>query len=460
MPTKIYNFIYFDMCTISILDITFNKYFLSSFQDPQKPDSWSGVLDATKPGPKCVQMNPFSDKGFEGSEDCLYLNVYTPSLPQEKLEKLPVMFFVHGGRYLFGHGDYYRPDYMIDKDVILVTINYRLHILGFLCLHTEIVPGNAGYKDTIMALKWVKSNIKFFNGDENNVTALGESAGAGTVKSYLVSKMADGLVHKVIGQSGTSLSDLLFVQEDPIAKAKHIASLVGKEIEDINELYDFLLNEKVENLVAAAMTAELARPSYIINSNLLPVVEKNFDSVEPFFTEFPFLTVFKNNHKKLPVLTGLSDHDGALFIRKDNDGNIIYHDDLQRFIPRFLGLKHDSPKSKQLANALHKFYFNSEPINDNKKEEYINFLSDAYFNRDVSHFCELFNYDKLYVFNFCYSGNMNTRTMKNLGVKGATHGDIIQYQFYKKSKHEKCDANDEKIIKILSEAWCNFARNG
>ncbi|XP_026322551.1 esterase FE4-like [Hyposmocoma kahamanoa] len=192
------------------------------FRDPQKPDTWSGILDATKPGPKCSQMNPLSGKGVEGSEDCLYLNVYTPSLPQEELEKLPVIFFVHGGSYLFGHGDYYRPDYYIDKDVVLVTINYRLHILGFLCLHTENVPGNAAFKDTIMALKWVKNNIKYFNGDENNVTAFGDSAGGSVTSSYTVTKMADGLVHKIITQSGVCISDLLFTEEDPIAKAKQV----------------------------------------------------------------------------------------------------------------------------------------------------------------------------------------------------------------------------------------------
>lgn len=437
-----------------------DQCFLFYFQDPQKPDAWSGVLDATKPGPKCFQMSPSSEKGFEGSEDCLYLNVYTPSLPQEKLEKLPVIFFVHGGRYLFGQGDYYRPDYIIDNDVILVTINYRLHILGFLCLHTEKVPGNAAFKDNVMALKWVRNNIKFFNGDENNVTALGESAGSGTVESFLVSKMTDGLVHKIIGQSGTCLSDLLFIEEDPITKAEEIARLLGKDIKDINELYEFLVNEPVINIVSATMTVELSKPPHIINAFFLAVVEKKFQGVERFFEDFPLVTIRKNNHKKLPLITGVGTHDAALFVQHDNDGNISYIKDTQKFIPRFLFLPYDSPKSRKLGRALHEFYFKNEQINDSKKEEYINFLTDTFFFRDILMFCELYNHDKLYIFNFCYMGNMNTRTMKVLGIKGTSHGDIIQYQFYKKSKHEKCDSNDEKIIKLLSETWCNFAKNG
>lgn len=404
-------------------------------------------------------MNPFSEKGFEGSEDCLYLNVYTPSLPQEKLETLPVLFFVHGGRYLVGYGDYYRPEYLIDKDVILVTINYRLHILGYLCLHTEEVPGNASFKDTVMALRWVKSNIKYFNGDENNVTAFGESAGAGTITTYVVSKMVDGLIHKIIAQSGNCLSDLLFIEENPLAKAEKIIDLLGKEATDVNEIYEVLLNEPIENLVTATMTAEMSRPPHIINAYFLPVLEKKFDNVERYFQEYPLATLLKNNHRRIPILTGVSSHEGAFFVRKDGDG-ITYIDDTQKFIPRFLSLPYDSPKSKRLGRALHEFYFKNKEIGDSVKEEYIHLLSDAYFIRDVITFCELYNHEELFVYNFTYCGNMNTRTMKSLGVNGATHGDIVQYQFFKKSKHEKCDANDEKIVNFLSEAWCNFARNG
>lgn len=396
------------------------------------------------------------------SEDCLYLNVYTPSLPAEKLEKLPVVFFVHGGRFLVGYGDYYKPDYLIKNDVILVTINYRLHVLGFLCLHTPEVPGNAGIKDTVMALKWVQRNIRHFNGDETNVTAFGESAGAGLISSYITSKMADGLIHKIIAQSGVCLSDLFMIDEDPLEKAKNICSILGKETTDAQSIYDYLLTAPLDDLLSAALTIEYTKPSYIINSYFLAVVEKKFDGVDRFLEEYQLVTLMNNRHKKIPMLVGQNSVEAALFLRKDGEGNIEFIKDFQRFVPRFLGLKYDSPKSVQLARNLKDFYFNHKEVSMDSLLEYTDLASDAYFNRDVIMFTEaVAKYsNQIYFYNFCYSGNMNTRVMKNLGMTGATHGDTIQYQFYRKSKADKCDKNDENIVNFLSEAWCNFAKYG
>lgn len=438
------------------------KSLKSFLQAPQSPESWSGVRDATKPGNKCAQMDPYGIKGLSGSEDCLYLNVYTPSLPAEKIEKLPVLFFVHGGRFLVGYGDYYRPDYFLQNDVVFVTINYRLHILGFLCLNIPEVPGNAAFKDSIMALKWVKNNIKMFNGDDNNITAFGESAGAGLVTSYLSTKMADGFMHKVIGESGVCLSDLMLIDDDPVEKARTVASLLGQDLKDERSLYEFLLNAPLEDLIMAATGAELSRPPYIISAYFLPVVEKKMEGVERFFEEYPLVTMKENRHKKLPALIGLNSHEGALFLRKDDEGNIAFIKDVQYLIPRFLCIKFDSPKAQQLSRKLKEFYFKDKEIGNGTKTEYVNFASDAYFNRDVVMFAELFaKYSSdLYFYNFSYSGNMNTRIMKNIGMKGASHGDILQYQFYRQAKAMKCDENDGKIIQCMSEAWCNFARNG
>lgn len=112
----------------------------------------------------------------------------------------PVMFWIHGGGYTTGSGnsDMYGPHYLISQDVIVVTINYRLGVLGFLTLDDPKlgVPGNAGLKDQVMALKWVQKNIRNFGGDPNNVTIFGESAGASSVHFLLLSPMAKGLCHR------------------------------------------------------------------------------------------------------------------------------------------------------------------------------------------------------------------------------------------------------------------------
>ncbi|XP_075988875.1 esterase FE4-like [Anticarsia gemmatalis] len=431
------------------------------FKAPLPPESWSGVRDATKPGNKCYQLNPYSKTSIEGSEDCLYLNVYTPSLPHEKIQKLPVFFFVHGGRLIFGYGNYYKPDYLLKHDVILVTINYRLHILGFLCLNTPEVPGNAGLKDSIMALKWVNKNIGFFNGDANNVTVSGESAGAGIASSFLTSKMADGLFHKVISQSGNAIADLYMVEEDPIEKARTVALNLGKDLTDVESLLDVLANAPMEDLIMAFTMAELGRPPSIVNAYFLPVVEKRFDNIEPFFTEYPRIDITLNRYKKVPILTGLNSHESALFLQRDDQGNIIYENDFFYFIPRYLHIKNGDGKVKDFERKFREFYLKNKVINDEVKKEYVDMISDRNFNYDIILLAELMAKSvDVFFYKFQYSGNLNTRVMKSLGLRGASHGDMMQYQFYRKNKHEKCTEKDIKLIEMLSEAWCNFAKNG
>ncbi|KAG6454586.1 esterase FE4 [Manduca sexta] len=431
------------------------------FRNPEKPESWSGVRVATSPGNRCIQLNPYSSTPLEGSEDCLYLNVYTPVLPHDEIEKLPVIFFVHGGRLIFGYGDYYNPDYFLRHDVILVTINYRLNILGFVCLNIPEAPGNVGLKDTVMALRWVNKNIINFNGDPNNVTVFGESAGAAVVSSYLTSKMAEGLFAKVIAQSGNLLSDLYMRHEDPIEKAKNVASVLGEDIDDPKSLYEFLVNVPIDDLIYAFTTTELNRPPGIINAYFLPVVEQKFDNVEQFFTEYPLKCINENRHAKMPVLAGCNSFEAAMFLRKDDDGKIQYETDFYYFIPHNLFIERDSAKARDFIAKLKAFYLNNREPSDETKVEYLNMVSDCYFQRDVYYFNELVSKSNpLYFFKFDFFGNLNTRVIKSLGIKGASHGDMIQYQFYRKNKASQCTERDQRIIDFFSEAWCNFAKYG
>lgn len=437
-------------------------YFLIFFQNPQEPEKWSGIRDATKPGKKCAQINPYGKREIEGSEDCLYLNVYTPVLPADKLEKLPVLVFFHGGRYIIGCGDYYRPEYLIRHNVILVTFNYRLHILGFLCLNIPEVPGNVALKDSVMALRWVKRNINKFSGDQNNITAIGESAGGATTMSLIISEMGEGLFNKIIVQSSTNISDLFMVEEDPIEKARQISSYLGQNILEPKKLYDCFLNAPINDLIYAVASAELSRPPSIINPFFLAVVEKKFNGVEQFFNEYPIVTVRENRFKKVPMIYSVNTHEGALFLNKDEHGNIIFEENFQYFIPRYLSIKHNSPKAIKFVNSLRDYYFRGRKMDNSTKKEYLDLISDHYLTRDLILSLEImskFNKD-IYLCRFSYEGNLNTRIMRNLGIKGTTHGDLIQYIFYRNNKASKCSEADKKIVDILTEAWCNFAKFG
>ncbi len=181
---------------------------------PQPAAAWKGVREATQFGAHCAQNHVFDDMVFQDrgpSEDCLSLNVYAPATASEK-SNLPVMFWIHGGGFSGGGSSEPRHngDFLPLKGVVLVTINYRLGVFGFLATadlakEADGAAGNYGLMDMIAALKWVKSNIKDFGGDPNNVTIFGESAGSFAVSTLMASPMAQGLFHKGIGESGAAV---------------------------------------------------------------------------------------------------------------------------------------------------------------------------------------------------------------------------------------------------------------
>ena len=215
---------------------------------PQPPAKWSGERDASKFGAHCAQNHVFDDMVFQGpapSEDCLFLNVYAPADATDK-SKLPVMFWIHGGGYSGGGSDEPRHngDFLPLKGVVLVTINYRLGVFGFLASSDLVkeangTAGNYGLLDMVAALGWVKENIRKFGGDADNVTIFGESAGSFAVSTLMASPMAKGLFAKGIGESGGAFSDVLSVDSlDARAKKddEWVASTGAKSLAELRAL--------------------------------------------------------------------------------------------------------------------------------------------------------------------------------------------------------------------------------
>ncbi len=178
---------------------------------PQPPERWRGTREAVHFASRCMQGNEYGDMVFQDggpSEDCLYLNVYTPAEMSQK-SRLPVMFWIHGGGYRGGSAseDRHNGDFLPTKGVVLVTINYRLGVFGFLAtpelaLEAGGAAGNYGLMDMVAALQWVKANIAQFGGNPDNVTIFGESAGSYAVCTLMAAAPARGLFHKAIGESG------------------------------------------------------------------------------------------------------------------------------------------------------------------------------------------------------------------------------------------------------------------
>jgi para-nitrobenzyl esterase len=197
------------------------------WRPPRAPTPWQTLRRADHFGAKCPQAS----RGLPGeddlpqSEDCLFLNVWTPA--RSRNDRLPVMVWVHGGAYIFGSGANYSdgwrdPSGLAAQGVVLVTLNHRLGIFGFLA-HPELAAesphhsaGNYGVLDVIAALRWVRTNIAAFGGDPGNVTIFGHSSGSGIVTILLAAPEARGLFQRAIAESGASLG---FRSPKPLAVA-------------------------------------------------------------------------------------------------------------------------------------------------------------------------------------------------------------------------------------------------
>jgi para-nitrobenzyl esterase len=181
------------------------------WQAPQPAAKWHGTLAAHDFGHRCIQTNVSSDMTFRDpgpSEDCLTLNVWTPT--SAKPGSLPVMVWIYGGGFTAGTTSEGRQDgqFLAHRNVVIVSMNYRLGILGFFA-HPELTAesphhasGNYGLLDQAAALAWVRRNITAFGGDPNNITLFGESAGSFSVSSQMASPLSKGLFAKAIGESG------------------------------------------------------------------------------------------------------------------------------------------------------------------------------------------------------------------------------------------------------------------
>jgi para-nitrobenzyl esterase len=215
---------------------------------PEPPEKWRGVRDATRFASRCAQGHVFDDMVFQDSgesEDCLFLNVYAPATATPN-SKLPVMFWIHGGGYAGGASSEPRHngDFLPTKGVVLVTINYRLGVFGFLATQdlakeANGAAGNYGLLDMVAALQWVKSNIREFGGDPGNVTIFGESAGSFAVSTLMASPMARGLFQKAIGESGAAFSSTLAydsLETREREDGKWVASLGVKSLQELRAL--------------------------------------------------------------------------------------------------------------------------------------------------------------------------------------------------------------------------------
>ncbi|XP_001603114.1 venom carboxylesterase-6 [Nasonia vitripennis] len=434
------------------------------FQPPVPVKPWKNELIANNSNYSCMQHRrvPNAQGDFvSGDEDCLYLNIYVPI--RKTNESLPIIFWIHGGAFQYGTGLRFGPKYLTDYNVILVTINYRLGVLGFLSTEDQVVSGNMGLKDQSVALRWISDNIKYFGGDPKKVTLTGLSAGGASVHYHYLSPMSAGLFSSGISHSGTSFN--CWTQTENSREKALLAELVNCPTFDIREMIKCFQNRPARILV----TAEAEFMPWRLNpfTPFGPVAER--DAVNPFIDRSPIEIINSGDVQDLPWVTGITSEEGLYPVAEFalNDEVLKELDkDWESIAPYLLDYYYTIPKYEHayVARVIREHYFGNKTINKENVSTLIQLVGDRIFGADAEKAARAQAYvNKNPVWFFYYSHRAShsvsdslSNSSKNLGV---CHGDdtslILENRHIIPTRKPDID-----MQKDLIKFWVTVARTG
>uniref|UniRef100_A0A8C8A9Y4 Carboxylic ester hydrolase n=1 Tax=Otus sunia TaxID=257818 RepID=A0A8C8A9Y4_9STRI len=429
------------------------------FSEPQPPETWKGVRDATSYPPMClqhkVQGQVFSDSItnrkekvlLQVSEDCLYLNVYTP-VSTEKKEKLPVFVWIHGGGLVFGAASSYDGSALAAFDnVVVVTIQYRLGIAGYFSTGDQHARGNWGYLDQVAALQWIQENIIHFGGDPGSVTIAGESAGGVSVSALVLSPLAKGLFHKAISESGTAVR-VLFTDQ-PEEEARRIAAASGCEKSSSAAVVECLREKTEEEIVQITLKMSSLFISASADGVFFPKSPRQLLS-EKVINAVPYMIGVNNCEfgwilptiMKFPAYTDGLDQDVARQILQSSLAlslKDVTSEVVEQIYSEYIGKTENRAQVRDgLLNALgdHLFVLSAIEV--------------ARYHRDAG--------NPVYFYEFQHRPSSAAGVVPEF-VK-ADHTDEIAFVFGKPFLAGYATEEENKLSRTVMRYWTNFARNG
>ena len=254
------------------------------------------------------------DVDLHVAEECLHLAVSTPITPNGDAKPyLPVMFYIHGGGFSSGFQIKMGPERLMAwEDVVLVTINYRLNILGFMCLDTDQAAGNMGMLDMVTALEWVHNNIAYFGGDASRLPIFGESAGSAAIGHMLLGQTTPGLFAHGIGSSGSPLAAWAF-DEEPEKHARMVAAKAGCYEEDADELVACMKTRDAKNLTASfgAFQSEERKHGRLGFGGSSPCAQSKGEKKFYLKGQTPQQVLFSGDYEHVPMFFGANKKEGS-----------------------------------------------------------------------------------------------------------------------------------------------------
>lgn len=431
------------------------------FMPPQAPDAWEGVRSSRNYGPTCPQDKrqgwqndeiafAFNwDDGYPG-EDCLRANVWTPAKTADG-KKRPVMVWLHGGGFAAGSGQelpgYDGANLARKGDVVVVTLNHRLNVLGFLDL-SDFGPeyassGNAGLLDLVTALEWVCDNAEAFGGDPSNVTIFGQSGGGGKVSTLCATPAAKGLFHKAIVQSGSILKTMTSEQSRRIGR--EVVKQLGLE-NDIKKLstipYEQLLsagNAAVAE-VRKQIEAEGGTGDMLI-FGWAPTVDGNILPAQPFADGAP------EQSRDIPMLIGTTrcEFSPSTYVPMFRNADM-------NMAKKVMSQRYGEETTEKIIAAYAKAYPDYQP------KDLIDF--DATFRPSAVHQADIKTKQggaPVYMYLFTWESPVLN------GALRSTHCMEIPFVFNNAKIHASMTggtAEADKLADRMSDAWIAFARSG
>ncbi|XP_046672801.1 neuroligin-2 isoform X2 [Homalodisca vitripennis] len=457
------------------------------FRPPRPHRGWQ-LIQAVDFGPACPQPTRFTGatKGIRDmDEDCLYLNIFTPTIESGLARRYPVMFYIHGGEFNKGASNLF-PGHVLAAfyDVVVVTINYRLGALGFLSTADANSPGNYGILDMSMALRWVYENIEFFNGDRTSITVFGPDAGAAAAGLLMVNPRTRDIISRVIAQSGSATADwALSVDRYRAQNTSRVYALrLGCGIESSYKMVDCLRHRSFYELGNAEFEPQVGMFPWG------PVMDLNFTVPRDTwyegwreqdwrFTNFTAEAEIRRGrfNRGLSYMTGVTTQEAAFVIYNNDSLAPFYQVDDKFFDQKIkeLVIRYNYTLNQKGIYEAIKYMYTYWPDPTNKthiREQYIHMLSDFLYRAPVDQMVKLLVERQVPVYIYVLNTTVEAfrlpewrkypHDIEHYLLTGAPFMDIEFFPEKPPLERTMWTDNDRNMSHFFMKAYSNFARYG